>query len=144
MDINIRMKDCKFFVNEENRTVVCKINGTKTLAEQFINGNTNLCTYLMDIDLDMPPSFTGKAVCSSDDEWDIDLGKQIAFARAKHKFNSCFFKRMQAFINEFDFQMGQLVTKINNYGKILQDGSDRRLAAIQAKCPGFTRQEIRL
>ena len=70
----IKMKDCKFYVDESARTVVCVIPNTKEMVQSFIDEHFSF----NDIDfgwgwvnkaLRMPHSFSGKAVCASEDEW---------------------------------------------------------------------------
>lgn len=76
-----------FYVNKEKRTVVCKIAG-------ILRGYSG--EYEDDLVRDHPATssvgwemvemtFTGKAKCCPDDEWNETVGRQIAESRAKMK-----------------------------------------------------------
>lgn len=140
--LNIKKEDCRFIVNEEKRTVVCIIEETRALLFRFID------PYSWDIqvrigslhfvpekrlllDLMLPDKFIGKAICSKDDKWDPEVGKLIAFDRAKNKLHSAFFKRAQLFSNEIDKSLTQLVTSFNEYGEQLSKSADKRAKKIE-------------
>ena len=119
----IKMSDCKFYVNEEERTVVCVIPDTAFMLNDFVNENFKFgdfdvnealwCGYRSYL---MPRSFMGKAVCSADDEWNEELGKMIAFSRAKDKCYRSFFKRANALINTIDKRLNEMINVFNNMG----------------------------
>ena len=130
----IKMKDCKFYVDENARTVVCVIPNTKEMVQSFIDEHFSF----NDIDfgwgwvnkaLRMPHSFSGKAVCSPEDKWDEETGRMIAFARAKDKCYKSFFKRANAFVQKLDIRLGDIVTTFNDFGLKLET----RREALQAK-----------
>lgn len=119
----IKMSDCKFYVNEEEKTVVCVIPDTAFMLNDFVNENFKFS----DFDINealwcgcrsylMPCSFMGKAVCSADDEWNEELGKMIAFSRAKDKCYRSFFKRANALINTIDKRLNEMINVFNNMG----------------------------
>ena len=119
----IKMSDCKFYVNEEERTVVCVIPDTAFMLNDFVNENFKFsdfdvnealwCGYRSYL---MPRSFMGKAVCSADDEWNEELGKMIAFSRAKDKCYRSFFKRANALINTIDKRLNEMINVFNDMG----------------------------
>lgn len=138
---SIRMSDCKFYVNKEKRTVVCKIPAYWTRADgeevsteymvmDFIKEN---CLYpdfdiryaicwKLEEKIQMPRYFIGKAVCADEDEWNEDTGKLIAFHRAKDKCYKAFFKRANLIVQTMDGRLGDLITAFNKFGKQLQNG----------------------
>lgn len=130
----IKMSDCKFYVNEAERTVVCVIPRTKHLLREFIEDNFNfrdICipraifTYWDEDDvnfymLNMPHSFTGKAVCAPEDEWNEDTGRLIAFSRAKDKCYKSFFKRANHLVQAIDRRLGDMIESFNNFGMKLE------------------------
>ena len=69
----IKMADCKFYVDENARTVVCVIPNTKNLLIDFVYKHFNYkditmwdgITYAMSKTLSMPRSFSGKALPKS-------------------------------------------------------------------------------
>ena len=135
----IKMSDCRFYVNEAERTVVCVIpqfieekNGrrfTSDMVLDFIYDNFSFREvdfhYAMDRDfedeLKMPSTFMGKAVCAPDDEWDEETGKLIAFARAKDKCYKSFFKRANHFVQTIDRRLGDMIEQFNDFGIKLED-----------------------
>lgn len=121
----IKMSDCKFYVNEEKRTVVCVIPDTEDEVKEFIwsslsdiNG-INLyrtVSYKLNEKLTLPNSFIGKAVCAPEDEWNEEVGRKLAFARAKNKLYTSFFKRATLFVRQLDEAVETAYETFNNFG----------------------------
>lgn len=153
----IKMKDCRFYVDEDARTVVCVIppvitdksgerHKTSDMVFDFIRENFQFS----DIDmydaitfwnknfseaLTMPHSFIGKAVCALEDEWDEETGRMIAFSRAKDKCYRSFFKRANRFVQAVDAHLGDMINLFNDFGlkleskrEKLQEKIDERVA----------------
>jgi len=149
MEINIKMDKCRFFVDEEKRTVVCVIENTRNLVYNFFN----LSHWLDDIDpsshvmisprqelskhMTLPDRFTGKAVCAPEDEWNEEVGRLIAFDRAKEKLATSFFKRAQEYVTEIDVAFNNMVTRVNEYGARLENGMKRRREHIKRLAPDY-------
>lgn len=129
----IKMSDCRFYVNEEERTVVCVIPKTRNLVRHFIEDNfifSDLSFFdALNIwngekfrkQLSLPDSFMGKAVCSKEDEWDEETGRLIAYSRAKDKCYRSFFKRANMFVQAVDRRLGDMIEKFNDFGLRLED-----------------------
>ena len=138
----IKMSDCKFYVNEAERTVICVIpkritrgdyyTDTEDMLMDFITDNFNFA----DVDIGeaifmsrklyrMPKSFMGKAVCAKDDEWDEELGKMIAFSRAKDKCYRSFFKRANTLVNVIDRRLNDMMAMFNEMGDKLNDKREK-------------------
>lgn len=135
----IKMSDCRFYVNEEKRTVVCVIPKTHYMVKDFIGehfhwrgdfdfSDYNL-SYRLSDELSMPSSFVGKAVCAPEDEWNEETGKLVAFARAKDKCYKSFFKRANMFIQKLDGRLGDMIGIFNDFGMKL----DNKREALQAQ-----------
>lgn len=135
----IKMSDCRFYVNEAERTVVCVIpqfveegnwrKFTSDMVTDFIEDNFqfpeidfyySLEAKLKD-ELEMPSTFMGKAVCSPEDEWNEEVGKMIAFSRAKDKCYKSFFKRANRFVQAIDRRLGDMIEQFNDFGMKLED-----------------------
>lgn len=141
----IKMSDCKFYVDENARTVVCVIPNklgeykfTKNMVSDFIEDNFRFndldMQFCLDYDwvdkvLKMPSSFMGKAVCAPEDEWNEETGRMIAFSRAKDKCYKSFFKRANFFVQTLDRRLGQMITTFNDFGMKL----DGKREALQTK-----------
>ena len=125
----IKMSDCRFYVNEEERTVVCVIPDTKMMVRDFVDEHFDW----PDISIadavwgrvfkliEMPTSFIGKAVCAAEDEWNEETGRIIAFARAKDKCYKSFFKRANSLVQLIDRRLGDMIETFNNFGMKLED-----------------------
>ena len=126
----IKMSDCRFYVSERARTVICVIPETKYMVDDFIEDHFQF----NDIDLYgaidyrhfmkelyMPNSFMGKAVCAPEDEWNEETGRLIACSRAKDKCYKSFFKRANKFVQTVDRRLGDAIEKFNNFGLQLEN-----------------------
>lgn len=128
----IKMSDCRFYVNEIERVVVCIVPNTKDMFYDFIyqhfrwkDFDTSFVTGWEDSPkLMMPSSFMGKAVCSASDEWNEELGKKIAFSRAKDKCYKSFFKRARYLVNMIDGHLGDMLEILNAFGEKLSNRRD--------------------
>lgn len=125
---SIRKEDVRFVVNEEKRTVICYIEGTKQMFFEFVRNNLPIeDTYEMNWNrLVMPNRFVGKAVCSVDDEWDEQKGRLLAYDRMKNEINASFQRAAQYFISWYDKKLNECVNILNNYGDKLQHNKVRR------------------
>lgn len=135
----IKMKDCKFYVNEEKHTVICVIPNTHDLLHKFIFEHFKFPYVSIKWGLtlkgydvcELPSSFMGKAVCSADDEWDEELGRRIAFSRAKDKCYKSFFRRANWLIQTVDGCLNQMLDQFNSFGEKCQENKDRLDASIE-------------
>ena len=136
----IKMSDCKFYVNEEEKTVVCVISDTASMLNDFIYDNFKFANF--DIgeaiwfdakSYRMPRSFMGKAVCSKEDEWDEELGRMIAFSRAKDKCYRSFFKRANALVNTMDRRLSDMMNMLNDMGDKLYEKREKLEHMIEEK-----------
>lgn len=133
------MKDCKFYVDEEKRVVVCVIPDTKKMLRDFIDDHFRFLNFDVGMGLgwdgirkfNMPTSFMGKAVCSPDDEWDEELGRRIAFARAKDKCYKSFFRRANALVQMIDLYLGRMMDQFNAFGDKCAANRERLDASIE-------------
>lgn len=143
MKFNISMEDAKFIVNEEKHVVVCVIEDTKALLVNFVNDNFHIGTDLgltywskyndkaFRDKLYMPNKFVGIATCGPDDEWNEDIGRLIAFSRAKDNLLKSFFKHAQIYISSLEDWLDEAVTVFNNLGDKLAENSEHRHAYIE-------------
>ena len=139
----IKMSDCKFYVDETARTVVCVIppvimnksgerHETSDMVFDFIRENFQFSDINMydaitfwnknlSKALTMPHSFIGKAVCAPEDEWNEETGRMIAFSRAKDKCYKSFFKRANLYVQTLDQRLGDIITEFNDFGMKLEE-----------------------
>jgi hypothetical protein len=138
----IKMSDCRFYVNEAERTVVCVLpewidkDGKRVRVRDMLTNFIHDNFTFSDLDLEeaiqywndnkfakaleMPRTFVGKAVCAPGDEWNEELGRKIAFSRAKDKCYKSFFKRANLFVQTVDRRLGDMIERFNDFGLKLE------------------------
>lgn len=130
MKINVKptSENVRFIVQPERRKVVCIISDTKFLLSDFVDLWRNEWDAPLNITkiMRMPDRFVGVATCDENDEWNEEIGKAIAFSRAKYKLHNSFFKRANTFVNECDRALSKLITSLNDYGEQLSMNADKR------------------
>ena len=129
MGIKIHRRDCKFIVKPEDRMVVCIIEGDH-IANMLLDYIDEISGDSIEVwpvgrkmrgQLTLPRSFVGKAVCAEGDTWNEELGRKLAYSRAKNKLYTSFFKRANTFVNELDYKISRMITGLNNFGAKLDD-----------------------
>ena len=131
MKHSIKREDVKYFVNEEKRTVVAVLEGTKDLFIDFIYDNNGLFSlhdhyYDYDSRYSLSNRFVGIAKCSVNDEWNEQLGKLIAFDRLKEKVNNSFVKCANKYVEDIDKSINTFCNNTQAYLNKLASNSDRR------------------
>ena len=105
MRINIKQTDCRFYVDEAARKVVCVIPDTKYLLDDYLNDFEAISRAMEAADskifkkILMPNSFSGVATCHESDTFNVETGKLIAFNKAKYKLYTSFYKRANFVVN---------------------------------------------
>ena len=120
---------CKYYIDEEKRKVVCVILNTKNAVFEYIYKN-NFDDYfpiwnIMN-KLEMPNTFSGVATCKEDETFDVQIGKKIAYNKAKMKFDNSLFKRFQKYIDYIDNHFNEIILRIDGYGEKLADKQEAR------------------
>ena len=135
MKLNITKNDARFVVNPEKRKVVCIIEDTAFLFVDFMQKNFKIDVMGLWEDstvsalcrrLEMPKRFVGIATCDPNDEWNEELGKLIAFSRAKDKLNTSFFKRADTYVNTVDTWLNDAMDLLNKYGEKITVSTELR------------------
>lgn len=131
-----------YVINEQNKTVVFIINKTQSLFIDFIQDN-NFNKFSLNDDFIkkfyMPNHFFGVARCSDNDKWDVEVGKAIAFSRAKDKLNKSFFKRCSNYVKMADQWIDNIVEIINIVGDKLTFNTAKRHDYIEELLNGDTK-----
>lgn len=103
----------QFFVNEDNKTVTCKLDAVLDNCVMNILSDDALMAF------DNHLSATAIAKCSPNDAFDIDRGKRIAMARAENQIYRQAHSRMQRWVKIFT----RLATKSAQSGNKFMDYS---------------------
>ena len=127
----------QYFANKEKGIVVARINDCK---RDFISFLFNSCAQNVlayrDKEYDqllMPNSFVGVAQLGENDIWDEELGKQIAYQRAKQKRDASFFKRANMLVRLYERELDKLCNLFDAYGKRLSNNNEYREKKIAEK-----------
>lgn len=127
----------QYFVNKEKGIVVARINDCK---RDFISFLFDSCNQndppFSDKEYDqllMPHSFVGVARLGENDIWDEELGKQIAYQRAKQKRDESFFKRANMAVRLYERELDKLCNLFDAYGKRLSNNNEYREKKIAEK-----------
>lgn len=131
----------QYFVNKEKGIVVARINDCKRdfISFLFDSCNQNALAYhplFSDKEYDqllMPHSFVGVAQLGENDIWDEELGKQIAYQRAKQKRDASFFKRANMAVRLYERELDKLCNLFDAYGKRLSNNNEYREKKIAEK-----------
>lgn len=130
MKINVRPRDCKFIVNEQERKVICILENTENYAIDFSEINSLTCPFFFNKKeynmLKMPNRFTGIATCSAEDKWDEELGKAIAFGKLKYKVNASMFKRGDKLVEMLDKKINRIIEQFDAYGEKINANEEKR------------------
>ena len=92
----------EYFVNEEKRTVICKLTceGDEVIDDlakyQMYPGNENAIVGNL-----IGDTYIGKAKCMPGDTWDEKIGRRIAYKKAVAKFNQAKLNRVIAMENRY-------------------------------------------
>ena len=87
----------RYFVNNEKKIVVCKLEN----CENSLNCDMNHKGWEVRDDFKIPDSFIGKAKCSSEDVFDVEIGKKIAYKRAIAKLSTAKKKTLEKLIVKY-------------------------------------------
>ena len=121
MNFSVNKKNCKFYVDKEKKKVVCVIPKTEFMAFRFVEANYNENVIYLDEKVSdmliMPRQFTGIATCHEEDVFDEEMGKLIAYNKARHKLNCSLFKRLNIYSNYLDKKLNDFIDNCNNYGE---------------------------
>lgn len=128
----------QYFVNKEDGIVVARINDCKRDFLSFFLDTNRMSGSLPISDKEydqllMPNSFVGVARLGDDDVWDEELGKQIAYQRAKQKRDQSFFKRANMMMRWIERELDRLCDVFDAYGKRLSNNMEYRENKIMEK-----------
>lgn len=135
---NVKPEECKYYIDEEKRKIVCVIDHTENMFINFADHNFVLTADCVDNiwrdsrrtrlydQLKMPSRFWGIATCNPEDEWNEETGKLIAYSQAKDKLNKSFFKRANRYVDTLDKHLNNSVAILNKLGDRLEVSTERR------------------
>lgn len=143
MNYYFSMEDCNFYVDEEKRTIACVLENTKYMFTKFIGDKLYLdpwCCSFNGADnsklifaLHMPNRFVGVAKCATEDTWDVELGKKIAYLRLREKVYRSFFNKARHYIDTLDEYLERSAMEINRMGEKLDKEMESRNQYIAEK-----------
>lgn len=131
----VSKEDVVYIVDEKKRKVVAYVEGTKYELVNFISENKGILPDWFDMPklhdkLLLPNKFIGIATCSPDDEWNLEIGKLIAYHRMKTNMSKSFFKHAETYYKLMLKKINETVDLINIYGNKLTANYKRRIETI--------------
>ena len=125
-----------YIVKKDEGVVVCILNDTKYYFSDYIMARLLRQDY-RDIvpslhnEYFLKNSYSGVARCAPGDEWNEELGRKIAFNKAKIKLNMAFFKRAQLYVDNVDREFNSILDAINGYGDRVEADTQKREEEIE-------------
>ena len=124
------MEDCNFYVNQNERIIVCVLEGTQYMFLNYVSNKLNF-SYIFTDDtffkkLNMPNRFVGIARCAEDDTWNEEFGRKIAYLRLREKVYHSFFNRAKLYIDTLDGILEKDVQTINLFGEKIEHELESR------------------
>lgn len=136
----IKRRDVDFFVNEEKKTVICKIRPTYNFSIEE-SAHMDICCGVEEKWMDTwKQNLTGamakiiescplpnknqcvaKAVCSGDDVFDVNKGKDIAFAKLNLRLSTHMYNHLYKSTNNIEYLIENLDGLMYNYEHFLAD-----------------------
>lgn len=123
----------KYVVLPEMRMVKCFLTDTQNIAnDTLLDVDENMATSeVYHPRYKMPNQYLGVAHCNPNDEWNPELGKQIAYNKARAKLDRSLFKRLQLYVDRCDKHYNDVVNSINVLGRRLSQSHDHRTERIE-------------
>lgn len=126
----------KYVVVPQARLVKCVISDTKHEAIDALEEMTRLSQwYWSDDSYEMPSQFVGTAHCSETDVWNPEIGKRVAYDKARSKLDRSLFKRLQHYVDEQEKTLDEAVFRINALGRKLSMSAQHRADRINEFFP---------
>ena len=138
---HLEPEDCKFVVDKANQRVICYLEGTQYMFEDFCNMNSRVTT-TCDYDynwrnnvnaensfvtkLRMPNKFVAVAKCNPEDTWDEQIGRAVAFSRLKDKVVKSFFKRAYTYFHFIEKTLDNFENKLTTLQEDLANNKEKR------------------
>lgn len=118
--LKINLLEPEFFVNEFEKTVVCKLGGIMCLPiglnEIWLWGKTGFYPN---------HSVIAVAKCSPEDTFDVDKGKRIALAKAEIKIYKYFDKGICKLVNDYTKKLKPILGEFDFFNEQFIKGNER-------------------
>lgn len=101
-DIKISFGKPVFYVNEEKKTVVCVLDYAMIMPHAVYEFGRNAYSSI-GCYLPMGGSVRAKAKCHKDDKFDVQVGENIAFARAENMAYTEVFSKLRDYAKGLEF-----------------------------------------
>lgn len=128
MGIGVNKKNCRFYVDEAARVVVCVIPDTRSTFISFLEENLYQNEIMLPLpnyrDYDFPSSISAKAKCAPEDEWDEEFGRELAYQRAREKYYRYFFNLADKYFAYIEKQVSRCAELFNGIQARLNKKAD--------------------
>lgn len=128
MGIGVNKKNCRFYVDEAARVVVCVIPDTRSTFISFLEENLYQNEIMLPLpnyrDYDFPSSISAKAKCAPEDKWDEEFGRELAYQRAREKYYRYFFNLADKYFAYIEKQVSRCAELFNGIQARLNKKAD--------------------
>ena len=126
----------KYVVVPQARLVKCVISDTKYEAIDTLEKVIGTPQYYWPGDgYEMPSQFVGVAHCSENDVWNPEIGKHVAYDKARAKLDRSLFKRLQHYVDNEEKTLDEAVFRINALGRKFSMSAQHRTDRINEFFP---------
>lgn len=86
---NCRKSNIEYYVDKDKKTIVAVLHNSQYDVVRALDNMGILFLSSNNLDIDkcmLKPRYVGKAICYKDDEWDENIGKEVAKSKALEKY----------------------------------------------------------
>lgn len=107
--------DVNYIVNEEKGIIVCVISGCEFNAAALVDNETNIFSHTEMIPnvFCLSSQYKGIAKCLSEDTFDVEYGKKLAYRKAYVKYATAFEKKVKFIVNSYNKIINDSLAKFN-------------------------------
>ena len=125
----------KYVVVPQARLVKCILSRTSLEAIRSLDRMDCSYPYASEDNYLLPDQFVGTAHCSENDVWNPEIGKRVAYDKARAKLDRSLFKRLQHYVDEQEKTLDEAVFRINALGHKLSMSAQHRADRINEFFP---------
>ena len=128
----------KYVFVPQARLVKCILSDTRCEAIDVLENmgcDGPWCGFPWDENYELPNQFVGVAHCAENDVWNPEIGKRVAYDKARAKLDRSLFKRLQHYVDEQEKSLDEVVFRINALGRKLSMSAQHRTDRINEFSP---------
>ena len=125
----------KYVVVHQARLVKCILSHTRLDVIKSLDRMDCSYPYESEDNYLLPDQFVGIARCSENDVWNPEIGKRVAYDKARAKLDRSLFKRLQRYVDDKEKTLDEAVFRINALGRKISMSAQHRADRINEFFP---------